>query len=238
MAAWFAKVPIEARSDDRLSAADLRVLICIAEHDGKRGCFASHGTIAEETRLLRQTVVESISKLGDLAYITSTVDPRDGRRRILRVNYQSKSVAVCRQNTDADLSSKTADLSPVEAISVGSQTSHVDENKAQSTPNRPEQTIKNRGEENRPSNNDVRKVLEQTIVHHGGSLKRATRIGPDTSDPAVRKQIWESKCAAKLTETVDNADDIIDAYQRGEQWAVKQFNDVSELHGLRRRPGP
>jgi len=234
MAAWVAKVPAEAMNDDRLTIADFRVLCCIALHDGKRGCFASHGTIAEETGLQRPTVTASVSKLGGLGFVTSTTNPQNASLRVLRVNYRRKACQQPLTGVAANLSAPEANLSALTGQPVSGESNHAIEDQKQFSDNRPEQTIKNRGEENRPSNIDVRKALEQTMVYQGGSLKRATRSGPDTSDPAVRKQMWESKCAAKLTETVDNADDIIDAYYRGEPWAITQFNAVSEQHGLKR----
>jgi len=236
----FAAIPVEALADENLTPADLKTLAIIAFHDGlgrnKRGCYASYDVMAEEIKLTRETVTGSIGRLGEGGYISVQPNQQNRRLRILSVNYRTP---ICNGALTDQMKQSVSQNG--RSVSASRSICEVEkdqsfETKTQFDPNRPEQTVKNREEDNKPSSIDVRKALEQTMVYQGGSLKRATRSGLDTSDPVVRKQVWENKVCLKLFEvSPDHADDIINAYQHGEEWAVTQFNAVSDQYGLKRQ---
>jgi len=87
----FAPVPQRAMRDQRLTSADLRLLMAIAAHDrftyNKRGCYAGSQRLAACANCDATTVWRSTQRLCEFAYIDQSLDPNDRRKRIYRVIY-------------------------------------------------------------------------------------------------------------------------------------------------------
>jgi hypothetical protein len=92
----FAPVPVRAMGDERLSAGHHRLLQAIAAHDrlgkNKRGCYASHDTLADETNLHFDNVSKYAGDLRRWGYIRVEKQEKDGRRRTYFVIYDEAEI--------------------------------------------------------------------------------------------------------------------------------------------------
>jgi len=98
---YFAPLPPRAIADDGLSGLDLRVLACIALHDGMsgkrnkgQGCWAGNRTLAKETGCDYTSLSKSITKLGRLGYLERAIHPLNKRLRVYRVLYHDGDLTV------------------------------------------------------------------------------------------------------------------------------------------------
>jgi len=78
---WF---PREVWLDGRLTALEKIILLEVDSLDGPEGCYASNEHLAEFCQCSKNKVVEAISKLKKLGYVS--VESFDGRKRTLRSN--------------------------------------------------------------------------------------------------------------------------------------------------------
>jgi DNA-binding MarR family transcriptional regulator len=82
----FSAIPSAAVEDDRLSGADLNVLVALGYHTCKDGwCWPSQDTIAKKARLSRQFVVESMKRLIRWGYVERYIENNNTRKIRYRV---------------------------------------------------------------------------------------------------------------------------------------------------------
>ncbi|MEL6366007.1 MAG: helix-turn-helix domain-containing protein [Pseudomonadota bacterium] len=80
----FTPVPVRAMGDDRLTAAELRVLMAVGRHarfgGNGAGCYASNATVAAEASVHEKSVSRAYIRLEKLGYIRRAQSGNDGRR--------------------------------------------------------------------------------------------------------------------------------------------------------------
>jgi DNA-binding MarR family transcriptional regulator len=90
----FAPIPARAARDLRLTSRHWRVLAVIALHDqlnkNGAGCWASHDRLAGLLGMDKGHFSNIATDLRRNGYIASTFDPKDRRRRVLRVIYDEQ----------------------------------------------------------------------------------------------------------------------------------------------------
>lgn len=101
----FSPVPVRAFGDRRLAASHWRVLSAIAWHDrfnkNGSGCYASHKTIAQESRIDYTNLSKCVADLADWGYIVVGVHPLGRRLRTYTVNYDETTSTTERSSNRA-----------------------------------------------------------------------------------------------------------------------------------------